>query len=114
MGKAQYRNIQCDDRDLNLVQDSITLITADLQDTPFCGGNLPNSSTKSLTTYSVTLKTGQSNLIPHGLGRAAIYFILLGQDTNTNVWRVVGNAALEKNLIDLRCGANCNVKVWVN
>src|ERR1041385_2426145 len=117
-GKTSLRTIQSDNRDLNLVQDNVNLALGQIQDTPFSGGNLPTSSTSTQKVQTVALAAGQSNLIPHGLGRAAQYFVLLGQDTNTNVWREVptgiGAELQEKNFIDLRCGTDCNVKVWVN
>jgi len=67
-----------------------------------------------LLTTDIPLVAGQSNLIAHRLQRDPVGFFVADIDTNTNVFRAaVVDTTQDRLFIDLRCGTNCIVKIWI-
>lgn len=79
---------------------------------PYQGGNI----------IVIPLTMGQDNLVPHGLKRIPLIWTLASQDTETNVWQVKtsklknsnGDQSANDQFLNLWCGADCNISVWVN
>ena len=75
------------------------------------------------TLISVALTMGQDNLVPHGLNRLPVVWVIMGQDTNATVWSPttasLANASgqaqsANSTFINLRSSSNCTISVWVN
>lgn len=82
------------------------------QNLPFSGGGL----------VRIPLVAGKDNLVPHALQRVPQVWILARLDTNTTVWEQVTsqlksssgqNISANSNFLNLWCGTDCIVTVWV-
>jgi hypothetical protein len=79
---------------------------------PFSGGTL----------IQVDIASGIDNLVPHGLNRVPVVWILSGQDTDTTVWSPLtpalkdssGNLqSANSNYINIQAGSDCSISLWV-
>ena len=59
----------------------------------------------------INLIAGQDNLVSHKLNRTPVFWILARQNTNTTVWEVATD--LPQTFLNLRCGSNCTINLWV-
>ena len=103
------KQINTGDQNLQLIQGNIDTELTKLQASPMFPGNV-------LT--NITLISAQDNLIQHGLGRPAKYFIVIMKQVNSDVWSPTSSTLSNKNsdftYINLRCSTTCIVSVWVN
>ena len=103
------KRINTSEQTQQLLQDNIDTELTKLQASPMFPGNILNN---------ITLTSGQDNLIQHGLGKPARYFIVLMKQVNTDVWSPTSSTLSNKNsdftYINLRCSTTCTVSVWVN
>lgn len=127
------KTLNFSDKNLQLLQDNIaqalpsetTLVTVS---TDVSGNkNTTRSSVQSLfsggTLIKTALKSSTDNLVPHGLNRTPVVWVVMGVDSNASIWSPV-NATLKNSngvslsadgtYLNLRCSSNCNVTVWVN
>lgn len=95
------KRINTKDSELNRIQDNVDQELSSLQSMPMVGGNV-------LT--GVALTGGSITAVPHKLQRTAQYWILLGQDSNSNVWVT----SIDTKYLYVSCSNSCNVIIWVN
>jgi hypothetical protein len=60
---------------------------------------------------NISLITGQVNVVDHKLGRVPQGWIIAGQNANTVIWS--SPAALPSKSLELNCGANVTINLWV-
>jgi hypothetical protein len=101
------RQINFEDKNLSLLQANVADAIRPLETLPIRGGNI-------LTLY---LTSGSDNLVEHGLGYTPQYVIVMTPDVQSDIWSPasvsLSNATANRVVINLRCSASCNVKVWV-
>jgi hypothetical protein len=104
-----FQSINSTDQDLQLIQDNISKVIQPLENMPMVNG---------VVLTSVSLTSGQDNLIRHGLNRAPQYFIILMTKTNSTYWSPttssLNNSNVDRTYINLRCSTTSTVTVWVN
>lgn len=95
----KYRKIVTQDVEINLIQDRLARILAQVSDDPITDRQR----------ISVTLTTGVSNLVYHLLGRQPKGWFLSDKTANADVWRSTWN----NEYIDLRSSANVTITLEV-
>lgn len=104
-----FSKINTPDQNLNLVQDNVDKALVPLQQIPMVGGNVLSG---------VSLLSGQDNLVPHKLGRAVQYFIIMSLNAQSIIWTqaasALKNQSTDNIYINLRTSANCTATIWVN
>jgi hypothetical protein len=128
-----FKTLNSSDQNFQLLQDNIQaalpaetssiLITQDAQGR----ANIVRDTLSGLfsggTLIKLPLKSGQDNLVPHGLNRVPSVWIVAGVDANATIWTQATaqlknqtGAAQNANSVylNLLCSANCNATVWVN
>lgn len=103
------KQISATDRVVQTIQENAAQAVTSIEATPFVGGN---------RLVGVPLLAGQDNLVAHKLGRQLQNWTLTNQDTNTAVWSPdsasLGNSNASAQFLNLWCGADCSVSVWVS
>lgn len=62
---------------------------------------------------SVSLITGQANLVEHKLGRAPQGWLVIRSRAQATVWDLQDSNELPSKTLDLRCSANVTVDLWI-
>ena len=61
----------------------------------------------------VELVTGSLNRISHKLGRKLVGYLVTSMNANTNVWDSQTDNVTPGLTLDLNCGANVTINLWV-
>ncbi len=96
-----FKQLQFQDKNLQLLQDNVRDVLTQLLAMPMVGGN-------SLT--GVDLTAGQDNKVAHKLGHTPQFFIVTNLNADSTVWQT----AMDDSFITMRCSASCTVSLWVN
>lgn len=129
------KKIQSADRDLNLVQDNVDSAFRDLERVDFLTAAGLNTASPTFTLakgslpflggvviQSLPLISGQDNLVPHALGKAPSYWMMVRKNANADVWEAVTSKLVDssgvsqsvnRSYINLKCSANVTITLWV-
>lgn len=103
------KKINTGDRDLELIQSNVEAALKPSDMSPFVGG---------VWLTSLSLTSGQDNLIEHGLARTPLVIVAAVPNVEASIWSPVSNSLSGSNadrvFINLRASASCVVNVWVN
>jgi hypothetical protein len=96
-----FAKLKVDDETLDRVQDRIKGSFDALGRVPLLDGRL----------IDVAVATSET-IIPHGLGRPWVGYLLVARDANAQVWNAAP-AADSSSFLRLTASASVNVKLWV-
>lgn len=99
-----YKKIRSDRQDLNQVQDRISDVFDDISSAEIINGVLLKS---------VSLVTGQENLVQHKLGRKFRGYLVIAKSDNSVIWDNNSTVNMPSKYVDLRCSANVVVDLWI-
>lgn len=103
------QKINFTDQSTSLFQDNVDKALTPIQNAPLVGGNLLKS---------VSLTSGQDNLINHNLGSTPTMILPLVPNVSTTVWSPDTAALQGSNAsptqINLRVSTSCIISIWVN
>lgn len=95
-------------RVLSQIQDFVGQEFVGIENSPFVGGKIISN---------VSLITGQDNFVQHFLGYVPNYVLTLAPNVDTRIWNPtstsLNGASANREVVNLRCSANCVVSVWV-
>lgn len=101
-----FKKIYTEDKNLQQVQDNVDDALRPLQSLPL---------SKAVLVSNISLTSGQDNLVPHGLNKAPLLWILAAQNTNSRVWSQnssqLNNQSSNERLINIRCSTTCVVNL---
>lgn len=103
-----FKRTPTEDQALSQVQDQVAASLGEIERTPFQGGQI---------LQSISLTSGQDNLVPHKLSRTLQIWVLAGLDVNSTVWsptstELAGQSS-DTRFLNLRCSTSCTVSLWV-
>lgn len=128
-----FQTINTSDKELQKIQDNIqTALPSDsskLVITVDSAGNTVISRSKIPFLFSggslvkLALKSGQDNLVPHGLNRTPQMWLICGIDAQAILWSPASSQLTDSSgiaqsangsYINIKTSASCNAVIWVN
>jgi len=102
MAIKDFKSVGIDDPQVAKFQQNVSEALVPLQRAQILDG---------LLLRNIELISGQSNIVPHKLGRALLGWQIAGINANATVW-ASESPLPSKNLL-LNCSANCTISLWV-
>lgn len=100
---APLKKIRVEDRDLQNVQDNVSIFVNSIKDKQILDGRLIES---------IVLDSGSNpTSIAHGLGRTPRGWIVVGQDAAADIYSSVSDTPTAT--LDLNCSADVTISLWV-
>ena len=103
-----FKEITTSDQNMQFIQNNVSTAVKNIENGPLTGGQLLSS---------LSLKTGQDNIVPHQLGNSPTIILPMAPDVDTRIWSPPSPSLSGSNVsstqINLRCSANCVVSVMV-
>lgn len=100
----KLKTINTTDKELSRVQDNVEAVLNVVTDKAILDGN---------RITNVSLTTGTTNEINHGLGRELIGWIILRKRSQADVWDLQDDSQNKKKTLSLACSADVKIDLWV-
>lgn len=104
MALKKFVTVFTDDENLERLQSSLKSVLDVVTDVQILDGT-------QLTNVSV--KTGQSNFINHGLGRSPLGWIVTRKKSAADVWDAQDDNKSKDRTLDLRSDADVTLDIWI-
>lgn len=105
MTLRSFRRHETKDFDLQQVQDNVgNVLNAIPTDIPIAGGRIISN---------ISVVSGTSKVINHGLGRKLQGWIAIKKSANANIWDSQLTNTLESRTLNLNSDANVTIDLWV-
>lgn len=101
----QFKTINTDSRDLNIVQDNISNAVSSLPGNEILNGRIEKGV--------VLLAAKNPNVISHKLDRIPNGYIVIKRSADSRVWDSQSTNTIQDKTLNLKCSADVTVDLWI-